>query len=439
MKTLRQTLWWPSIAKDVKEFVQSCVGCAAALPRNTPPTMKVRETPDRPWQHCSADYKGPIAGKYYFHVLIDNYSRWPEVAMTTSTGMDKLKKVLSDSFSIHGVPETITHDNGPPYNGREWQAFAKEQGFKPKACSPEHPESNGIAERFMSVLVKVIHAAVAEGKDPRLEVRKRLLNYRNTVHPSTGASPASLMMGRDIRTKLPAVFEKPMDKMHVDARAKDEETRQKRKARADKDKRAKDKEYAKGDKVLLSQRKKVSTPPFNPIPFEVEDVKHDQVIIKKGGKKLIRNKAQLKLLKPRPERLQKKHGVVAQKKNEDVSDDEDYSMEAIRNRGGRTEIQIVEERDVQENVLEEEERESIENMNGEEGVPQEIVRDDNANSEELQLEVYSAASSDEEEQGTGITDPVEIPVGSDQMSDRRLRQRNAAEAQKAKNKMFYFF
>ena len=67
------------------------MGCAAALPRNTPPTMKVRETPDRPWQHCSADYKGPIAGKYYFHVLIDNYSRWPEMAMTTSTGMDKLK------------------------------------------------------------------------------------------------------------------------------------------------------------------------------------------------------------------------------------------------------------------------------------------------------------------------------------------------------------
>ena len=67
LQQLRQTLWWPSIAKDVKEFVQSCVGCAAALPRNTPPTMKVRETPDRPWQHCSADYKGPIAGKYYCH------------------------------------------------------------------------------------------------------------------------------------------------------------------------------------------------------------------------------------------------------------------------------------------------------------------------------------------------------------------------------------
>ena len=38
--------------------------------------------------------------------------------MTTSTNMDKLKKALSDSFSIQGIPEAITHDNGPPYNDR---------------------------------------------------------------------------------------------------------------------------------------------------------------------------------------------------------------------------------------------------------------------------------------------------------------------------------
>ena len=204
LQQLRQTLGWPNMSRNVKDFVQTCnTGCAAALPRNTPPTLRTRETPDRPWQSCSADYKGPIAGKFYFHVLIDNFSRRLEVAVTTSTSMNKLKKALMNSFSIHGIPETITHDNGPPYNSAEWQQFAKEQGFKAIACSPEHPQSNGIAERFMSVLVKVIHASLAEGKDPKVEVQKRLINYRNMVHPSTGVSPASLMMGRTIRTKLP--------------------------------------------------------------------------------------------------------------------------------------------------------------------------------------------------------------------------------------------
>ena len=48
----------------------------------------------------------------------------------------------------------------------------------------------------MATLVKVTHAAMAEGKDPRIEVQRRLLNYRNTIHPSHGKTPASLMMNR---------------------------------------------------------------------------------------------------------------------------------------------------------------------------------------------------------------------------------------------------
>ena len=106
---------------------------------------------------------------------------------------------------MHGVPESITTDNGPPYNSREWRRYGKEVGFRPIHTSAEHPKSNGIAERFMGVLSKVIKFSIAEGKDPRLEVQRRLLNYRNTPHPSTGHSPAKLMLGRKIWTKLPAV------------------------------------------------------------------------------------------------------------------------------------------------------------------------------------------------------------------------------------------
>ena len=70
-KQLRRSCWWPRYSSDIRDFQESCVPCAAAVDRNTTPPMQLRETPDRPWQHCSADYKGPVAGKYYFHVLID--------------------------------------------------------------------------------------------------------------------------------------------------------------------------------------------------------------------------------------------------------------------------------------------------------------------------------------------------------------------------------
>ena len=149
------------MTKMVTEFVATCsVGCGTAVPRNSPSPMTIRDTPQGPWKQLACDYKGPIGGKYYFHVTIDLYSRWPEVDITNSTSMEKLYPAMMRVFGQHGYPDSITHDNGPPYDSRAWTAFAKECCFQKKPCSPEHPEGNGVAERFMGKLVKMTHAAL---------------------------------------------------------------------------------------------------------------------------------------------------------------------------------------------------------------------------------------------------------------------------------------
>ena len=94
-------------------------------------------------------------------------------------------------------------------------------GFETRFCTPEHPEANGIAERFMSVLVKVIHDAVAENKDPNVYIRRRLLNYRNTIHPSIGKTPSEVLMGRSIRTRIPTRVKEVSNNV-VEARKSDE-------------------------------------------------------------------------------------------------------------------------------------------------------------------------------------------------------------------------
>ena len=103
------------------------------------------------------------------NVLIDNYSRWPEVEVVKSTSFQELKPVFDRSMGLLGVPVSVTHDRRPPYNSAECKKYVKEKGFETRACNPEHPEGNGLAERFMSVLVKTVHAAVALDKDPKVE------------------------------------------------------------------------------------------------------------------------------------------------------------------------------------------------------------------------------------------------------------------------------
>ena len=69
----------------------------------------------------------------------------------------------------------------------------------------------------MGVLVKVVHAAVVSVQDPRIEVRRRMLNYRNTPHLLTGKSLVEIMMRRQIKTRLPTIMKKMEEKIDTEA------------------------------------------------------------------------------------------------------------------------------------------------------------------------------------------------------------------------------
>ena len=159
--------------------------------------------PDRPWQNLHADFKGHIGEKYYLHVLIDQYSKFPEVEVLTTTRFEKLKPALDRVFATHGIPERLTTDNGPPYSSDEMKQYAKEMGIRPDAVAPKDPQCNGFAENFVKTLCKLLHTCSTEGKDPRKELNKFLLQYRATPHLPTGRSPAEMLFNRRIRTKIP--------------------------------------------------------------------------------------------------------------------------------------------------------------------------------------------------------------------------------------------
>ena len=91
------------------------------------------------------------------------------------------------------------------------------------------------------------------GKDSRAEVQRMLLNYRSTVHPSTGSSLAELIMGRNIWSKIPDMRRQTNKKVEQ-ARKKEETTHKKRKEDYDIKRRVKVVEIKEGDKVL-SQKK----------------------------------------------------------------------------------------------------------------------------------------------------------------------------------------
>ena len=94
LNLLRETCWCPGMSQMVRNYVETCRPCNAAIPNTRPQPLKPNLLPDRPWQYVHVYFKGPIGAKYYLHVVINQYWKYPEVDIVKSTSFEKLKPCL---------------------------------------------------------------------------------------------------------------------------------------------------------------------------------------------------------------------------------------------------------------------------------------------------------------------------------------------------------
>lgn len=114
-----------------------------------------------------------------------------------------------------------------------------------------------------------------------------LLNYRATPHATTGASPALLHLGREIRTKVSQVETQVSDVLSAalqSAKIKDQARKQPTKIYADKQNRSGLTTIKAGDTVLLQQTRqnKLSTR-YDPTPYRVLERKGPSLVLQRGG------------------------------------------------------------------------------------------------------------------------------------------------------------
>lgn len=70
-----------------------------------------------------------ILGVMYCLQIIDQYSKYPKVVIITSMSFKKRRPVLDRTLATHGIPESMTSDNGSPYPIEEIEKYATEKGF----------------------------------------------------------------------------------------------------------------------------------------------------------------------------------------------------------------------------------------------------------------------------------------------------------------------
>ena len=119
----------------------------------------------------------------------------PELEIVTSTSMSAVRPKLEKIFAVHGIPDLVKSDNGPPFDSYAFEDYAKEKGFIiHKPVTPLWPEANGIVERIMQPLVKSVRASIATGRNWKIKMYTFVANYRATPRSSANATPHQLLM-----------------------------------------------------------------------------------------------------------------------------------------------------------------------------------------------------------------------------------------------------
>ncbi|MGH0170178.1 UNVERIFIED_CONTAM: hypothetical protein FKN15_058554 [Acipenser sinensis] len=203
----REVMFWTGMSGDIEDTVSRCDICLQHRNSQQKETLVPHEIPERPWQILGTDLFSWHGSDYL--LIVDYYSRYFETAQLPDT---KSQTIIAHTKSIlgrHGIPEEIKSDNGPQFTSAEYKKFTKEWEFKHITVSPRNPQANGLAEKTVQTVKRLLDKARMDGSDPYLSI----LEYRNTPIGECG-SPAQMLMNRRLRSKLPCSKKLLIPTMH---------------------------------------------------------------------------------------------------------------------------------------------------------------------------------------------------------------------------------
>ena len=193
----RDNIFWPGMDTQLNNIIDRCTKCHEHRSKPHAEPLISHDIPDIPYYKVATDLF-EIENRTYI-VIVDYYTKYPEITQLKNTNSESIINALKEQFCRHGIPRYVVSDNGPQFSSREYHAFAIEFNFTPVYTSPYHPKSNGQVERYVRTIKSMINKSCEENQDIQLA----LLNYRNTTIPHLQASPAQLLMSRNLRSKIP--------------------------------------------------------------------------------------------------------------------------------------------------------------------------------------------------------------------------------------------
>ncbi|CAF4152957.1 unnamed protein product, partial [Rotaria sordida] len=202
---IKQRYFWPSMYKDINNYIKSCIPCAQFNPRRqkNPGTLRPIKPPEGVWQLVSMDFHGPITptsqrGNKYIICLTDVLSKFVITkAVRDNTAQTAIRFLKEDIISKFGTPRCILTDNGTHFTSTLMNELIKQIGSTHLYSTPYHPQTNGQVERYNSTMdAKIAALSNLRKTDWDDQLSFVTFNYNTSIHSSTKQIPFEMMYGR---------------------------------------------------------------------------------------------------------------------------------------------------------------------------------------------------------------------------------------------------
>ena len=251
--------------------MSSCRDCLSFTDKKTSEPLAAHAVPENNWSKVAVDLFGPLPSQDHIVVIQDMASRFPAAKLVKSTRAANVIPAMKDIYDNYGNPETQLSDNGPPFNSAAMDAFCKSRNIEMEKIPPLHPSANP-AETFMRSIGKTMKISHQNNMNKQESLSQLLANYRDTPHPSTGATPNEMFFRHPPQSVFPR--KSVHDSFVEDARYRDASIKHTRQQQINSSKYRKLSQFQEGDIVLMRNFNKRSKydPYFQYDPLTVTQI-----------------------------------------------------------------------------------------------------------------------------------------------------------------------
>jgi hypothetical protein len=208
---VKQRFYWRGIDAAIDAYVASCDECQRNKPSQERPmgTPMPLPAPASPWEQVTLDLITGLppssAGHTAIVVFVDKLSKMVHYSPTTDsvTAPQLAELFLRDVVRLHGFPRSLISDRDPRFTAHFWRSFWASVGTTLAMSTAYHPQSDGQTERANRTLETMLRSVVSfNQKDWHTHLPLAELAINSAVQASTGASPFSLVYGREAALPL---------------------------------------------------------------------------------------------------------------------------------------------------------------------------------------------------------------------------------------------